>query len=50
VTFAPAEATSYVVLDEIARRVGLNSGRALAVREDHVPGEQGVAAILRYAT
>jgi hypothetical protein len=29
--------------------VWLNSGRVLAVRDDDVPGKQGVAAILRYA-
>jgi hypothetical protein len=50
VTFAPQSPTSYGVIDEIARRVWLNSGRVLAVRQDDVPGEQGVAAILRYAT
>jgi hypothetical protein len=48
VTFAPESAASYGVVDEIARRVWLNSGRVLAVREDDVPGHQGVAAILRY--
>jgi hypothetical protein len=50
VRFAPESATSYGVADEIARRVWLNSGRVLAVRENDVPGDQGVAAILRYAT
>jgi hypothetical protein len=50
VTFAPDSVTSYGVLDEIARRVWLNSGRVLAVRADDVPGHQGVAAILRYTT
>jgi hypothetical protein len=50
VKFEPESATSYGVVDEIARRVWLNSGRVLAVREDDVPGNQGVAAILRYAT
>jgi hypothetical protein len=50
VTFGPKAASSYGVLDEIARRVWLNNGRVLAVRQDDVPGEQGVAAILRYAT
>ena len=50
VTFAPESAKSYGVVDEIARRVWLNSGRALAVREDDVSGKQGVAAILRYTT
>jgi hypothetical protein len=52
VTFTPesdTSAASYGVVDEIARRVWLNSGRVLAVRQDDVPGEQGVAAILRYA-
>jgi hypothetical protein len=49
VTFAPESPSSYGVVDEIARRVWLNSGRVLAVRQDDVPGEQGVAAILRYA-
>jgi hypothetical protein len=49
VTFAPETVTSYGVVDEIARRVWLNSGRVLAVRDDDVPGKQGVAAILRYA-
>jgi hypothetical protein len=49
VTFTPGSATSYGVVDEIARRVWINSGRVLAVRKDEVPGEQGVAAILRYA-
>ena len=47
VTFAPESATSYGVVDEIARRVWLNGGRVLAVREDDVSGKQGVAAILR---
>jgi hypothetical protein len=37
------------VVDEIARRVWLNSGRVLAVRRENIPGDQGVAAILRYA-
>jgi hypothetical protein len=50
VTFAPGSATTYGVVDEIARRVWLNGGRVLAVREDEVPGRQGVAAILRYPT
>jgi len=44
-----ANASSYGVVDEIARRVWLNSGRVLAVRHDEVPGSQGVAAILRYS-
>jgi hypothetical protein len=50
VTFAPENAVSYGVVDEIARRVWLNSGRVLAVRQDDVPGDQPAAAILRYAT
>jgi hypothetical protein len=50
VTFVPESATSYGVVDEVARRVWLNSGRVLAVREDDVPGNQGVAALLRYVT
>jgi Bacterial archaeo-eukaryotic release factor family 11 len=49
VTFAPEDPASYGVVDEIARRVWLNGGRVLAVRADEVPGDQGVAAILRYA-
>jgi Bacterial archaeo-eukaryotic release factor family 11 len=49
VVFAPESATSYGVVDEIARRVWLNGGRVLAVRQEDVPGAQGVAAILRYA-
>jgi hypothetical protein len=50
VTFTPDSANSYGVVDEIARRVWLNSGRVLAVRHDDIPGDQGVGAILRYAT
>ena len=49
VTFEPETATNYGVVDEIARRVWLSSGRVLAVRRDDIPGDQGVAAILRYA-
>lgn len=49
VTFAPETAKNYGVLDEIARRVWLHGGRVLAVRRDDIPGDQGVAAILRYA-
>lgn len=48
VAFEPETATNIGVIDEIARRAWLNSGRVLAVRKDDVPGEQGVAAILRY--
>lgn len=49
VTFAEENATSYDVVDEVTRRVWLNGGRVLAVRQDDVPGDQGIAAILRYA-
>ena len=49
VIFGPESTTSYGVVDEVARRVWLTGGRVLAVRRDDVPGEQGVAAILRYA-
>ena len=49
VTFAPAGTSNYGVVDEIARRVWLNSGRVLAVRRDDIPGGREVAAILRYA-
>ena len=49
VTFATESATNYGVIDEIARRVWLNSGRVLAVRREDIPGDQGVAAILRYS-
>jgi hypothetical protein len=49
VTFAAGSVTNYGVVDEIARRVWVQGGRVLAVRQAEVPGEQGVAAILRYA-
>lgn len=49
VTFAPESAASYGVVDEIARRVWLNNGRVLAVRQEDIPGGHTVAAILRYA-
>jgi hypothetical protein len=50
VAFSPsADAASYGVVDEIARRVWLSGGRVLAVRRDDVPGGNSVAAILRYA-
>jgi hypothetical protein len=42
------DAVNYGVTDEIARRVLLARGRVLAVRRDDIPGERGVAAILRY--
>lgn len=40
---------TYVVVDEIARRVVATRGRVVAVRADEVPGGSGVAATLRYA-
>ncbi len=46
---AAAEADSYGVVDEIARRVLLTGGRVLAVRAEDVPGGAPAAAILRYA-
>lgn len=50
VTFSAADDTaSYGVVDEIARRVWLSGGRVLAVRRDDIPGQDSVAAILRYA-
>jgi hypothetical protein len=39
---------SYGISDEIARRVWLNGGRVVAVRQDDIPGHSPVAAILRY--
>jgi len=42
------DAVNYGVVDEIARRVWLNSGKVLAVRRDDIPGKGSVAAILRY--
>jgi Bacterial archaeo-eukaryotic release factor family 11 len=49
VTFADDDASSYGVVDEIARRVLLSGGRVLAVRSAEVPRGGPVAAILRYA-
>jgi hypothetical protein len=49
VAFADDDASSYGVVDEIARRVLLSGGRVLAVRTPAVPGGGPVAAILRYA-
>jgi hypothetical protein len=46
---AADDAVNYGVVDEIARRVWLNSGTVLAVRRDDIPGNGSVAAILRYA-
>lgn len=49
VTFADAEtASSYGLVDEVARRVILNGGRVVAVRTGEVPGGRSVGAILRY--
>src|SRR5262245_5404378 len=45
---AASDAVDYGVVDEIARRAWLNGGRVLAVRRDDIPGNQSVAAILRY--
>ena len=49
VALAPDDdASSYGVVDEIARRVLLSGGRVLAVRGPEVPGGGPLAAILRY--
>jgi hypothetical protein len=48
VTLAADDATSYGVVDEIAKRVLLTGGRVLAVRAPDLPGDGEVAAILRY--
>jgi release factor family 11 len=48
-TLAADDASSYGVVDEIAKRVVLSGGRVLAVRRPDVPGGEPVAAILRYA-
>ena len=45
---ATDDAADYGVAGEIARRVWLSGGRVVAVRRDHVPGRNSVAAILRY--
>jgi len=42
------DAVNYGVLDEIARRVFLSSGRVMAVRREDIPGGGTAAAILRY--
>lgn len=39
---------NYGIVDEIVRRVLVSRGRVIAVRADEVPGDSGVAAILRY--
>jgi hypothetical protein len=49
VEWAPDDASSYGVVDEIARRALLAGGRVLAVRGEDVPSRGQVAAILRYA-
>jgi hypothetical protein len=49
VTPAEDDASSYGVVDEVARRVLLTGGRVLAVRRADIPGGGSVAAILRYA-
>lgn len=49
VSFGPASASTYGVLDEIARRVWLSGGRVLAVRAQDIPDGDATAAILRYA-
>jgi hypothetical protein len=49
VELADDDASSYGVVDEIARRVLLSGGRVLAVRAPDVPGGGPLAAILRYA-
>lgn len=46
---ARADAVSYGVVDEIARRALLSGARIFAVRRDDIPEEASVAAILRYA-
>ena len=48
VTLAADDAISYGVVDEVAKRVLLMGGRVLAVRAPDLPGESGMAAILRY--
>jgi hypothetical protein len=49
VTPSDDDASSYGIVDEIARRVLLADGRVLAVRREDMPGGGAVAAILRYA-
>ena len=48
ITFGGADAVNYGVTDEVARRVWLSDGRVLAVRREDIPGDTGIAAILRY--
>ena len=42
-------ASSYGVIDEIARRALASGAKVLAVRKSDLPGQSGLAAILRYA-
>lgn len=49
VTLIEDDASTYEVIDEIARRVLLAGGRVLAVRSPDVPGGGPLAAILRYS-
>lgn len=44
-----AGAASYGVVDEVARRVLLSAGTVWAVRRTDIPGQHGLAALLRYA-
>lgn len=44
-----ADASSYGVIDEIARRALASGAKVLAVRAEDLPGKTGLAAILRYA-
>ena len=46
---ADADAATYGVLDEIARRAFLSGARVLAVHAAEIPDDGSVAAILRYA-
>jgi hypothetical protein len=43
------DASTYGVVDEIARRVWLAGGTVAAVRRDEIPGQGDVAAMLRYS-
>jgi hypothetical protein len=50
VTFADApSATTYGVVDEIARRVLQSGGQVLAVRKGDIPDGKALAVVLRYA-
>ncbi|MFN6952038.1 MAG: hypothetical protein ACK4NE_05550 [Albidovulum sp.] len=50
VTFDAAEsASSYGVVDEIARRVLASGGQVLGLRREEIPQGTTLAAILRYA-